>query len=201
MPPTRATPSQDTVTSTVPTEFSLTILFRPTRSDFIGWARGKDFFLHVALVAGVLLAVARAHADVVLTAWTPIFKGIERAAGTNTPTTFFTNNQVAYANGTLQVATCLRIDLQDPDVRLFTSPRATNYVLESSETYSISVSNFIKKYGVQVASVANFYQTFSGGNWTADPVLDGLPSRIFGLSICTGQVVSVPDFGPVLWRY
>ncbi len=137
-----------------------------------------------------------ARANVVVTPWVPIFKGIERALGTNTPTTLFTNNGAAYTNSTLQVATCLRIDLQDPDVRLFTSPRATNYVLESSETYSISVSNFIKKYGVQVASVANFYQTFSGGNWTSDPALDGLPSRIFGLSICTGQVVSVPDFGP-----
>lgn len=149
-----------------------------------------------AAVFCVLFFTVITHANVILTPWVPIFKGIERAIGTNTPTTLFTNNGVAYTNSTLQVATCLRIDLQDPDVRLFTSPRATNYVLESSETYSISVSNFIKKHGVQVASVANFYQTFSGGNWTSDPALDGLPSRIYGLSICTGQVVSVPDFGP-----
>ena len=153
-------------------------------------------FLGHALVMLLIFSSLSARANVVVTPWSPLFKGIERALGTNTPTTFFTNNGVAYTNHTLQVATCLRIDLQDPDVRLFTSPRATNYVLESSETYSISVSNFIKKYGVQVASVANFYQTFSGGNWTSDPALDGLPSRIFGLSICTGQVVSVPDFGP-----
>jgi exopolysaccharide biosynthesis protein len=149
-----------------------------------------------ALIFCLLLGSGGAKANVVVTPWVPVFKGIERAIGTNLPTTFYTNNGVAYANGTLQVANCLRIDLQDPDVRLFTSPRATNYVLESSETYSISVSNFVKKYGVQVASVANFYQTFNGNAWTADPILDGLPSRIFGLSICTGQVVSVPDFGP-----
>ncbi len=149
-----------------------------------------------AAIFCVLFLTGTARANVVATPWVPIFKGIERALGTNTPATLFTNNGVAYTNSTLQVATCLRIDLQDPDVRLFTSPRATNYVLESSETYSISVSNFIKKHGVQVASVANFYQTFSGGNWTSDPALDGLPSRIFGLSVCTGQVVSVPDFGP-----
>ncbi len=169
---------------------------RPSRSEFFRLARGKSFCLRAALVAGVLLVAGCVRANVVVTPWVPIFKGIERAIGTNTPTTFYTNNGVAYTNGTLQVANCLRIDLSDPDIRLFHSPRATNYVLESSETYSISVSNFVKKYGVQVASVANFYQTFNGSTWTSDPNLEGLRSRIFGLAISTGQVVSVPDFGP-----
>jgi exopolysaccharide biosynthesis protein len=147
-------------------------------------------------VLGLLLFVGGARGTLVVTPWIPIFKGVERAAGTNFPSTTFTNNGVVYTDSTLQVANCVRVDLLDPDVQLFTTPRATNYALESSETYSISVSNFVKRYGVQVASVANFYQTFYDGAWRTDPPVDGLPSRIFGLSICTGQVVSVPDFGP-----
>ncbi len=155
--------------------------------------KGRAF----ALLAFVLLHWAiNAKGALITTPWLPIFKGVERAAGTNSPGTIFTNNGVIYTNTTLQVANCVRVDLLDPDVRLFTAPRTTNYALEASETYSISVSNFVKRYGVQVASVANFYQTFYDGAWRTDPPVDGLVSRVFGLSICTGQVVSVPDFGP-----
>jgi exopolysaccharide biosynthesis protein len=132
------------------------------------------------------------NANVVVTPWVPIFKGIERAIGTNFPPTTYTNNGVVYTDNTLQVANCLRIDLHDPDVQLFPTPRATNYIAESSETQSISVSNFVKKYDVQVATVANFYLTSQG----TDPSVEGLPSQVYGLSMCTGSVVSVPDFGP-----
>lgn len=151
------------------------------------------------LLAFVLVwwaGVAGAAAVVVVDPWSPLFKGIERSLGTNYPSTVYTNAGVVRTNDTLQVATCLRIDLLDPDIRLFTTPRYTNYVAGSNETASISVSNFVKQYGVQVASVANFYETFSGSSVTTDPQFEGLPSRIYGLAISTGQVVSVPDFGP-----
>src|SRR5687767_4017948 len=114
------------------------------------------------LLALVMLTFG-AHANVVVTPWVPIFKGVDRAVGTNFPSTTYENNGVFYTDSTLQVVNCVRVDLQDPDVQLFTTPPATNYIPESSETYSISVSNFIKRYGVQVASVANFYQVFQDG--------------------------------------
>ena len=99
---------------------------------------------------------------------------------------------MTYTTLTLQSVNCLRIDLSDPDVRLLPTPRATNYIAESSEVYSISVSNFVVRYGVQVATVANFYNTSQG----TDPTVEGLPAQVFGLSISTGAVVSVPDTGP-----
>ncbi len=146
----------------------------------------------LTFLAMVLFACG-ARANLVVTPWVPIFKGVARAVGTNFPSTTYTNNGVVYVDSTRQVVNCVRVDLQDPDVQFFTSPPATNFVPESSETYSISVSNFIKRYGVQVASVANFYTTSTGAT---DPAFEDLSCRIYGLSICTGRVVSVPDFGP-----
>ncbi len=119
----------------------------------------------------------------VVTPWTPLFKGIDHALGTN------------YPDGTiprLQVVNCVRVDLQDPDVQLFTTPRITNYLAESRETASLSVSNFVKQYGVQVAAVANFYNSTQG----PDPTSEGVPCQVYGLAISGGQIVSVPDYGP-----
>ncbi len=139
-----------------------------------------------------ILCVAATQAEMVVTPWVPIFKGVDRAVGTNFPTTTFVNNGVFYTDSTLQVAHCVRVDLTDPDVQLFPTPRATNYIANSSETYSISVSNFIKRYNVQVASAANFYNTSQGN----DPTVEGIPAQVYGLSISTGAVVSVTDTGP-----
>src|SRR6187549_1610906 len=108
------------------------------------------------LAFSALRLVQDVEATIVTTPWLPIFKGVERAVGTNFPDTTITNNGVVWVNSRLQVVNCVRVDLLDPDVQFFTTPRATNYMPESSETYSGSVSNFVKRYGVQVASVANF---------------------------------------------
>src|SRR5215467_8267529 len=59
--------------------------------------------------------------------WTPIFKGIDHAVGTNTP-------GIAGNFPELQVVHCIRVDLTDPDVRLFPTPPAPNPVAESRET-------------------------------------------------------------------
>ncbi len=138
----------------------------------------------VWLCAGVLaLSSAWAGAHMVITPWTPLFKGVEHALGTNFP------------DGTiprLQVVNCVRIDLTDPDVQLFSTPRITNYLAESRETASLSVSNFVKQYGVQVAAVANFYTSVQG----PDPNAEGIPCQVYGLAISAGQTVSVPDYGP-----
>ena len=145
-----------------------------------------------SMLLAPLLFACSVPANMVVTPWVPIFKGVSRAVGTNFPSTAYTNNGVIYTASTLQVANCVRVDLQDPDVQLFTTPPATNHVPESSETYSISVSNLIKHYGLQVATVANFSQPSLG----YDSSIEGSASKVFGLQICTGRVVSVPDFGP-----
>jgi exopolysaccharide biosynthesis protein len=148
---------------------------------------------------GVLLSVTlaslslnTAHAAMSRTPWTPLFKGIEHAVGTNFGATIFTNNGVVYTNSRQQSVHCLRVDLSDPDVQLFPTPPATNLVIGSVETKTISISNFVKRYGVQVATVANFYNSVQG----SDPSLEDLNCQVFGLSICTGKVVSIPDTGP-----
>src|SRR5215212_8776771 len=95
------------------------------------------------LALGSVLAASVAQADMVVTPWIPIFKGIDRAAGTN------------YPDGTiprLQAVNCVRIDLQDPDVQLFASQRAPNYLANSTETLSLTVSNFLKQQGLKVAT-------------------------------------------------
>jgi hypothetical protein len=145
----------------------------------------------LTLLALVLFACG-ARANVVVTPWVPIFKGIDRAVGTNFPSTTYTNNGIVYTDSTLQVVNCVRVDLSDPDVQFFTTPPATNYVPESSETYSISVSNLIKRHGLQVATVANFSEPSLG----YDSPIEGSATKVYGLQICTGRVVSVTDFGP-----
>ena len=151
--------------------------------------------IKATFVLGLLgvMAASTAPAAMVVAPWIPIFKGIDRAVGTNFPTSYYTNNGVSYTNSTLQVANCLRVDLLDPDVQLLTTPRAPNYVTNSTETLSLSISNFVKSQGVKVATVANWYQGNPGGN---DPSSEGLPCSIYGLLMTTGSVVNTPDFGP-----
>src|SRR5438309_11283204 len=118
-------------------------------------------------ICSLLMVVAAtclsARADLTVSAWTPLYKGIDHAVGTNCPPTTVVNNGVAFTDSTLQVANCVRIDLSDPDVRLFTTPRASSWASGSRETLSLTITNFIKNYGVQVASDANFYNVFPGG--------------------------------------
>src|SRR5262252_6721550 len=54
--------------------------------------------------------------------WTPLFKGVDHAAGTNNPSASFPN---------LQVVRCVRVDLTDPDIRLLSTPRASGYTEDS----------------------------------------------------------------------
>jgi exopolysaccharide biosynthesis protein len=112
--------------------------------------------------------------------WVPIFKGVEHAVGTNNP-------GIAGNFSELQVVHCVRVDLTDPDVQFFTTPRASSYVAESRETLTLSVPDFLKKYKVQVAADCNFYSANPGGS---DPGSEGLSCEVFGLQICTGLVVS-----------
>ena len=136
------------------------------------------------ICAAVLIAsVAVSRATLVVTAWTPLFKGIDHSAGTNYPDATIP---------CLQVTHCLRIDLYDPDLQLFATPKASAYVAETRETLSLSITNFIKNFGVQVATDANFYTANPGGS---DPTSEGVACEVYGLLISTGQVVSVADNG------
>ncbi len=112
--------------------------------------------------------------------WTPIFKGIDHAVGTNNP-------GIAGNFPELQVVHCVRVDLTDPDVQLFPTPRASSYVAESRETLTLSVPDFLKQYKLQVAADANFYGANPGG---ADPTSEGISCEVYGLQISSGVVVS-----------
>src|SRR5437763_12783301 len=84
----------------------------------------------------------------VLSAWTPIFKGIEHASGTNAPSGSYPNLNVIHA---------IRVDLQDPDIQFFTSPRIANYARDSHETAGYTVSDFLRRNQLQLAVNANLF--------------------------------------------
>ena len=135
---------------------------------------GSRLLSHVrslAFLALVLLPFSAALAVPVLGPWTPIFKGIAHAVGTNDPS-------VAGNFPELQVVHCVRVDLTNPDVQFFTTPRASGYVAESRETLTLSVPDFLKQYKLQVAADANFYNANPGG---ADPTSEGVPCEVYGL--------------------
>jgi len=125
------------------------------------------------------------RAEMVVTPWVTIFKGIDHAIGTN------------FADATiprLQVVNCVRVDLSDPDVQLFTTPRATNYIVDNTETYTMTVSNFLKRHNLKVAINCNFYWSFCCGG--SNPSAEGVAAAVYGFSVSTGQVVSLPDGPP-----
>jgi len=133
----------------------------------------------IRFLVGVLLATLAGHAGTALTAWTPIFQGVDHAVGTNTPGgATFQNRQVAYF---------IRVDLRDPDVRLFSSPRLRNYIPNAAETPGYTVSDFLRTNRLQVAINANYF----------DPqeyyLRAGTPMDISGLSICEGTTVSAQE--------
>jgi exopolysaccharide biosynthesis protein len=123
----------------------------------------------------VLCAAAVAHgASSSVTPWVPIFQGIEQATGTNNATT-----TVALA------VNALRIDLQDPDIRLMLTPPLTNnYVANQRETLMRTPSEFLVEHDLQVAINAVYFDP-SGYN---NP--SGTPAWLTGVAISEGRVVS-----------
>ncbi len=121
----------------------------------------------------LLITAATANALIVTNAWVPIFKGIDHATGQMIPDG---------VDPRLQAVNALRIDLQDPDVQMFSDPHCTN-CSPPYETIGYKTSSFLRVYGVQVAVNANFYVNCCLYN-------DGAPIDITGLSISNGRVVS-----------
>jgi exopolysaccharide biosynthesis protein len=132
------------------------------------------------LVAPVLLSFSAALAGPTIGSWTPIFKGIDHAVGTNNPS-------IAGNFPELQVVHCVRVDLTDPDVQFLATPRASSYVAESRETLTLSVPDFLKQNKLQVVADANYYDANPGG---ADPTSEGISCEVFGLQISSGVVIS-----------
>src|ERR1043166_2465038 len=105
----------------------------------------------------LFLGAPAVSANFVVTPWIPLFKGIDRAVGTNLPPSAYSINGVTATDNTLQVVNCVRVDLTEPTVQLFTSPRASNYVANSSGTAAFTITNFMRNNGLQIVSDANFY--------------------------------------------
>jgi exopolysaccharide biosynthesis protein len=132
---------------------------------------------------GCLVYLSAARGEMLLSPWVPAFKGIDHSVGTNIADITIPRRQVAH---------CFRVDLLDPDVRLFTTPPAPSYVRGTRETLFLSVSNFLKEQKLAVASNCNFYDSNSG----TDVGSEGVPGWVYGLQVCTGAVVSLPESGP-----
>jgi hypothetical protein len=131
-----------------------------------------------------------ASASTVFGPWVPLFKGIDHAMGTNTPSTG------GFAE--LQVVNALRVDLSDPDVKMFSTPRYTNYVYEGTgtcgrETAAFTATNFLKMYSLQVAINANNFHTPCYADSPSYTIPEGTPVRVTGALVSTGQVVSVQE--------
>ena len=88
-----------------------------------------------------------------ITPWTPLFEGVD-----------FSGARVFAVNGgeKNEAINCLRIDLMNPDVSLFTTPHCTNGC--ALDTLSENTSHFLETYGLQVAVNCNFYGGSPGGN-------------------------------------
>ena len=116
--------------------------------------------------------------------WKPLFKGVDLAVGTNDPA-------VSGNFPELQVVRCVRVDLTDPDVSLFSTPQAPNPVVESRETLTQTVPAFLQQNRLQIASDANYYYANPGAS---DPTSAGISCEVFGLQICAGKVISQQTF-------
>ena len=128
-------------------------------------------FVFAIGLLGLSLAVAPGASTV--TPWVPIFKGIDQATGTNN------------GGGVTLSVNALRVDLQDPDIRLFVTPPVTNnYVPDQRETLLQTPREFLKEYQLKVAINSGYFAP-------ADYSLpSGTPARVEGLVISQGRQVS-----------
>ena len=134
----------------------------------------KKVLLLLSLAVSVTVASA---ATTNVGAWTPVFKGIDQAAGSWT------------SNSAVQQVLCLRVDLTDPDVSLFTTPKCTN--CSGYEVLCENTSYFLEEHGLQAAVNGANYESSSGPTDSAF----GTPDNVYGLEISKGTVVSPNETG------
>jgi hypothetical protein len=125
------------------------------------------------LLSLLLFCSPAVGALVTVGSWTPIFKGVELASG---------QQQAQLAGEANHQVLCLRVDLTDPDIKLFTTPHCTNC---ASETLAENPSYFLEQYGLQAAINGGFYSPSDQPFGTLEEVL--------GLAISQGMVVSPAD--------
>src|SRR6185436_14883494 len=125
----------------------------------------------VAVLLGLSLTAAAVASTV--TPWVPIFKGIDEATGTNN-------------EGTVSLSVhAVRVDLQDPDIRLFVTPPVTNnYVPDQRETLLQTPREFMVQYGLKVAVNSGFF--FPPGYFNPS----GTPAYMHGVILSQGRLVS-----------
>lgn len=100
-----------------------------------------------------------------ISAWKPIFRGIEHASGqTDIPR--------------LQKVNVIKIDLRDPNISFIATPSNGS---APGETNRRTGSQFMADQGVQVGINTHFYSTSEDINWNAD---------LCGLAISQGNIVS-----------
>src|SRR4051812_11736898 len=128
----------------------------------------------ISCVLALCLTSHVARAGITLSSWTPIYKGVESASGQAVP-----DGSVLR----LQQVRAVRVDMLDPDVQFFTTPRNTN---GTSETLGQNTSLFLQTYGLQVAINANFYSPCCSSPPNS-------PMNVIGLSISRGVVVSAQE--------
>src|SRR5690349_14597946 len=128
-----------------------------------------------ALIVG-LFGLAVHAATVTVGSWTPIFKGIGVASG-----------QQAGVSGENHRTMCLRVDLTDPDVVLFTTPRCTN--CGTFETLAENTSHFLEQWQTSVAVNGALYSSSLGPN---DVPLVTTES-VLGMTISFGNLVSAAE--------
>jgi hypothetical protein len=145
----------------------------------------NNFFMQLwgrlSVALAFLIAGLAARATPVIGPWQPLFKGVDYSVSTNLPSGGeFPNLAVVHA---------FRVDLTDPDIRLLTTPRTSNYLAGDRETGGLTVSDFLRTHQLQAAINANFFGP-------SDYYLPaGTPMDVYGLDVSEGVVVSAQD-GP-----
>ncbi len=133
---------------------------------------------HLLFSCSLILAVARTVAAPAIGTWTPIFKGIDYVIGTNKADVSFPNQHVIHA---------MRVDLNDPDIQLLTTPRYSPYAADNRETGGMTVSRFVQVRKVQVAVNGGFFSP------TEYYLPENTPMDVAGLTISGGSVVSTQE--------
>jgi hypothetical protein len=121
---------------------------------------------------------AASAATVTVGTWTPIFKGIDLASG---------QQEATMAGEFNHRVLCYRVDLADPEVVLFTTPKCTN--CGGYDTVAQNTSHFLEQYGLQVAINGGFYSSSAGPN----DVPLGTPEDVRGMALSLGNLVSPAD--------
>jgi Phosphodiester glycosidase/Purple acid Phosphatase, N-terminal domain len=142
-----------------------------------------------SLLAAALLGMRITAGTLVVGPWSPMFKGVDFAAGTNTP-------NAAYPD--LMVMHVARLDLTDPDLHFITTPRITSppFIPRVQETSGMTVERFLEVHGLQLAINANFFSTDATFGGSPNYYLpEGTPFVVEGQMISEGVATSTQRAG------